>query len=138
VVACYRLKITDLAIALFTGLLVLVGAIQAIRLRQTMIATKAAADALPILERAYVSLGIGLVPKITGPAQPPPAFAAAAHRAGLVKTRTRQVEEATAELGVVNYGKTPAFIYEISYAFAPIENPENIPPYPPSSSKQRS
>jgi hypothetical protein len=52
----YRLKVTDSLVALFTGLLVLVGGIQAYRLRQTVLATREAAGALPALERAYLFL----------------------------------------------------------------------------------
>jgi hypothetical protein len=53
VVAGYRLKITDFAVALFTGLLVLVGYIQAVRLRKT-ITTMESAERRQT--RAYVGI----------------------------------------------------------------------------------
>jgi hypothetical protein len=110
VVAGYRLKITDVAVATFTGLLVLVGAWQAIRLRQTMLATKAAADALPAVERAYlfVEADLKTIDRLTR------AIAAA-------KTNKSETPPDARErvLGyqIVNHGKTPALVKAMEFVF---------------------
>ena len=113
VVAGYRLKITDIAVTLFTGLLVLVGYIQAVRLRQTMIATKAAADALPILERAFMFIHLEL-------------------QRERLSTSSFIIDNITIAFEVENNGKTPAVISEIRFGVFIVNGKGEFPEYPDS------
>jgi hypothetical protein len=120
--AGYRLKVTDSLVALFTGLLVLVGGIQAYRLRQTVLATREAAGALPAIERAYLFLFEEIGQTVTDNRTADTPFGEGEYTFSL-------------EYAFHNYGKTPAIIEGLAasiryFSAQPTEYPDAIAAIP--------
>jgi|SRR5215467_5770793 len=104
----YDVKVTDILLALFTGFLVIVGAVQAYYLWGTVTATKVAAEHIPKVERAYVF-------------------------AGPYGINTQPVASSSEFITVVavqavNYGKTPAVLHKVYGEFSNAE-PTGKPRY---------
>src|ERR1700730_10029490 len=125
-------------VAVFTGLLVLVGAIQARRLRQTVAATeraakaaKQSADALPTLERAYIFLRVEETNFVRVIGDVSTGRILSDLRAAATLTSDR--EDLNARIGVLrvyfrftNHGNTPAAIKEISTTATCFSGPPNF------------
>jgi hypothetical protein len=95
-------KITDVVLAFFTYCLIVVGGFQARYLYGTVVATRIAANHIPMVERGYIFI------KITGQN-----FVEILSHAGITDP-TAKLREAVVEYVFWNHGKTPAILKTLS------------------------
>jgi hypothetical protein len=93
-------------------------------------AARDSANALPIMERAYVFVGVDFIPHKRGPDESLiPLFRILNGRQDAPIDLTQHIVGFRAKLRVINYGKTPAFVKEISFSLKLIDDPSDIPDY---------
>jgi hypothetical protein len=118
-------------LAVFTGCLVVISAVQIRFLIRADENARKSADALPALERAYLFVGIDFFPTLNMFDQSMIHILRHIKRDAAL-SKHRPIINANAKLIITNYGKTPGIITYASFGFSMIGDENDIPDHPDS------